>query len=482
MGFKGILCCSLFLFCRAFAFTVETLAIDDSFTSPVTRPVSALCVDSNGSIYVGGNYSNAVQRKNGYVIRLLPDGSYDPSFNIGTNVPGPGVRQIIVRHGLVYVRSFSYPDGQTAAIRAYDQRGALVQDYPVAQTCCGYAVRDKDFVVDERGGIIYVPGVRSIWPFIQRFHPNGQIDETFGANESLVPHFTDKIVNWFDIPPLGFFRIELQQTESGEKLLLAGNFTDISGTTLRNLARLEPNGAIDPTWNTNVSRVFDFAIDPEQRVYTLGQGLFGGTRRLDANGNLDSGFVRTEYSPGVAISNGELIGSGNVLFAFETDGHILACGTFDPDELGNFGACPALSLEPSGAKEPFFRLNVGPPGTFVKAVAAHSDGSMLAGGTFTRINGRLQPYLARFRRTRIEIPPAQLTVTKLRGKAIVSWPVYYETHRLEATRHPRRADRWMPVKNVPVEVGDTLYVTNRLARYGMNYQLVSPEGEIIRAE
>jgi uncharacterized delta-60 repeat protein len=64
-------------------------AVDPEFNPPFTDQfVLALAVQNDGKILVGGSFTMVNGLDRPYIVRLLPDGSVDPSFNVGTGPDG----------------------------------------------------------------------------------------------------------------------------------------------------------------------------------------------------------------------------------------------------------------------------------------------------------------------------------------------------------------------------------------------------------
>jgi hypothetical protein len=120
----------------------------------------------------------------------------------------------------------------------------------------------------------------------------------------------------FALPNPGFVRaatiVDLERFSDGS-FLIAGDISSIDGVTRTGLAKLTPLGALDPSFDQSsipASVFLTTAIDSAGKVYvTDGARLI----RLNADGTLDSGFARINFSPTFAraltvLPDGILVG------------------------------------------------------------------------------------------------------------------------------------------------------------------------------
>ena len=113
---------------------------------------------------------------------------------------------------------------------------------------------------------------------IVRLNPDGTIDNTFnvgtGANA----------------------KVNTIQLDENNKILIAGDFTEYNGTAINRIARLNPDGTIDPTFNVGTGanhEILDIAIESDNRI------LIGG-RFTEFNDVDVQYFVRIEEDGGLA--------------------------------------------------------------------------------------------------------------------------------------------------------------------------------------
>lgn len=174
------------------------------------------------------------------------------------------------------------------------------------------------------------------------------------------------------------------------KLVVAGDFTTVGGTSRVRLARLNRDGTVDPSFNPGTganSSVRALAVQPDGGV-VIG-GFFssvGGTprnfiARVNANGALDGTF-----NPGSG-PNGQV----NALVR-QADGKVVIGGQFTSVNGTNRGFIARLNLD--GSLDTTFDPGTGASAT-VRALALLADGSVIAGGDFQFMNGVSSRGLAR---------------------------------------------------------------------------------------
>ena len=218
------------------------------------------------------------------------------------------------------------------------------------------------------------------------------------------------------------------------KLIIGGTFTNYSGTPVTNIARINPDGSLDPSYLGAGEGIVAMHGLADGTVLVGGHfSQFGGAARdqiarLNADGSLDPTFV-----PQAGFS-----GFYPEIFtiAVQADGKIIAGGTFDltnstnknlarlhPDgrldttfQGHDFGSVLAVALQPDGkillggtfgirranadgSPDPSFAPVAIPNPAFeysaVNAIHLYADGKILVGGSFSRLNGELLNNIAR---------------------------------------------------------------------------------------
>lgn len=198
---------------------------------------------------------------------------------------------------------------------------------------------------------------------IARIHGDGRIDSSFnpgmGANG----------------PVLSFV------PQPDGKMLIAGTFTGYDGALCGRIARLNPDGSLDPTFNTGTgadNAVYSIALQPDGKVIIGGWFTnFNGIpsnyiARLHPNGSYD-----TSFNAGT--------GANNIITAvvLQPDNKILIAGFFSG--YNNSNRNRVARLQANGILDTTFNPNMG-PNSAVNSLVLQPDGHILILGQFTNVN------------------------------------------------------------------------------------------------
>lgn len=189
-----------------------------------------------------------------------------------------------------------------------------------------------------------------------------------------------------------------------EKIYIGGAFTSYNGTAREYLARLNPDGTLDPTFtppdfgSSAGWRVHCLAFQPDGKLLVGGYFYFSGTSlksslcRLLANGTLDSTFS------GVT-SGAHTVSSANTpqfiyRIVVNADGTLLIGGNFSAYNGVARGGFARLTN--TGALDTSFApVSATGVSNIVYALLPLPDGSVLAGGSFPSFNGVASRNLAK---------------------------------------------------------------------------------------
>jgi uncharacterized delta-60 repeat protein len=211
--------------------------------------------------------------------------------------------------------------------------------------------------------------LRSPAPAALQIPAPGEVDLAFDAGA----------ISW----SFGSGRIHAMLVQPDGRIVIAGAFSSIAGVPRHGLARLHPNGTLDPSFappffpNVTIPFVRNLALQPDGKLIVAGAGLNVGNQyfpvaRLNPDGSLDPAFT---LQP-MAVSRGV---EGLLL---QPDGRILIGGDFS-----NIGAATVLTmarLNADGTLDTTFGFGVplGNYGGSVYTIVRQPDGSILAGGDF----------------------------------------------------------------------------------------------------
>jgi uncharacterized delta-60 repeat protein len=296
----------------------------------------ALAVQADGRIVVAGNGDTAD------VIRLMPDGTRDPSFVYPTSLPSTAIEFFDV--GV-------QADGKIVA-GGWQDFGPPDYDRP---------------------------------PILVRFNPNGSLDPTFGSGGVSMP-----------FGPVNFGQVTTLSIRPDGKVLIGGNNDPASASWSQFVARVNSNGSLDTTFGTagktvvNFGGSYDEANDllvlQDGKILLGGWGYYGedgkwtllrltasgqrdntfdgdGLKRLANQASRDEELYDLELTPGgkiVAVGTSEsgTTGDGDMLAAL-----IDAGGVFQ----GGFGSGGRVVTDLGGDIERLYDVVVDPAGTIYAA-------------------------------------------------------------------------------------------------------------------
>lgn len=337
--------------------------IDESF-HPVKGPnnrVNAVAILPDGKILIGGNFNRFDDIVVGGIVRLLPDGTLDRSFDPGTGANGGGASEGLVNTIKVL------PDGKLLVGGAFTQfNGANVRRIARLQSngnldlsFIGTSVLTNygqvvAITVQSDGNILVGGGDNFGGGYLIRLQPNGARDSSFSSGSALGVQ-------------------EIVQTSSG---ILVGS--------LSGLTRIRTNGSTDPTFSaTGVYSVTDMAVQPDGKILLSGDfyregGLTWTATRLNADGSNDTSFTRTETRDVYAI---ERLPNGSVIIA----GSMYQSNT----AVGGFVNVGVRRLNPDGTRDDSYltRTSFSANGTPQK-IMPRPNGEIFVSGGFTILGGR----------------------------------------------------------------------------------------------
>ncbi len=301
-------------------------SLDNTFDSS-TDSVNSFAILSDGKILVGGGFTQFNAGGRNGIARANTDGSLDTSFNLAAPV-GSAVRAVALQlDGKILIAGF---------FTHYNGVGRTN---------------------------------------IARLNSDGSLDASFnpGAGTSGDLFIFGGLINTIAIQADG-------------KILIGGWFTTYAGVARNRLARLNPDGSLDTTFDPGAgtnSEVRAFAIQADGKI--LVGGAFGqfngvaraGMARLNANGSLD-----TSFDPG---AGSDVVGTSAIIF--QSDGKILA------------GGQNLVRLNPDGSRDTSFTKGVEQTNPDfdpqVNDLVIQPDGKIVIGGRFDRYSGVSRNNIAR---------------------------------------------------------------------------------------
>jgi uncharacterized delta-60 repeat protein len=195
---------------------------------------------------------------------------------------------------------------------------------------------------------------------IARLHPDGSLDLSF--DPGIGPWGEKGKDN--ELMPALIYSIALQ---SDGKIIIGGYFTSYNGIPRNRLARLNPDGSLDLTFNpgnggSGAGTIRAIVIQNDGKII-VGGDL--GIARINTDGSLDKSLIN---------------GSNSYVYtlALQQDEKIIAGGSFtDPNNTSKKGI---IRLNPDGTPDATF--NTGSDIEGILAIALQNDGKIIAVGDF----------------------------------------------------------------------------------------------------
>jgi uncharacterized delta-60 repeat protein len=348
--------------------------------------VDAIAVQPNGKIIIAGDFTSYRGVSRNSIARINADGTLDSTFDPGTGT-GPDHRLYAIAlqdDGKILIGgSFaSYNETPRNGIARVNADGTLDTSFDP-----GTGVTGNVLAIALQNGKILIGGDFDSYNgttrnYVARLDENGSLDTTF--NPGTGPN--DRVHSLACLP--------------GDKVMIGGYFTEVDGTTLYHIARLNADGTLDGSFDSSDQLQGYYAITYSIAPLADGKVLAGGNftynygdgvdragiARLNANGTLDTSFNPGEGADGV-----------NAILR-DGSGKILLGGSFQSlDQVGRNGLGRLLANGPvdldfdpgTGATD----LDAAPE--FVTAMALQSDGKVLIGGMFAAYDGTARNRIAR---------------------------------------------------------------------------------------
>lgn len=375
--------------------TATAQQLDPGFAaSTITSPgggVQALVKQADGKVIVGGDFQTMNGQPVGQVTRLNADGSPDLAFRAQTGSgPNQPVSALAVQaDGKILVGGqygLSYYNGVPVKnpVRL-NADGSLDATFVVGgASATGWMGEIRSLAVQPDGKILVAGGLYSQFngqPIhgLVRLLTNGDLDPSFNIGTGFDGTFGDRTVAELAVQPDG-------------KVVAAGSFTRVNGYTQAGITRLNANGSLDTSFASPLDAqalVLALALQPDGKLL-VGGAQFGTPpgagssaqvlRRLLPNGTTDATFLGGPSSGGLVLD-----------LKVRPDGSILVAGFFDL-----YNGVPRSGLarvSANGTLDAAFAVNSGYGSALTTAEL--NNGQYLVGGYFDLFGGQNMGGLAR---------------------------------------------------------------------------------------
>lgn len=346
----------------------------------VDNDVRVLELQSNGKILIGGHFVNSNERRKNHLERLNQDGTTDTLFRIGSSADNwvTGIKEL-PDSTILIAGSFTSFNGVTRnRIARLLPNGNLDQSFDPG---VGFNGNVHSMAVQPDGKIV-VGGSFTSYRGVQRIRiarlkADGSLDSTFNPGTGFSGGSPSTMLHTIAVQPDG-------------KILVGGNFTTYNAVVCNRIVRLNVDGSRDLTFNQG------FGFSDEVlclRLQSDGKILVGGSftvfnsvsikslARLNPDGSLDPFFVGGIASDGRVSS-----------VAQQLDGKIIIGGTFSYYQGVNRGKLARLNTD--GTLDTIFNPVSG-ANREIWTLAPQANGKLLIGGDFTTFDGVHRPRVAR---------------------------------------------------------------------------------------
>ncbi len=392
-----------------------------------------VALQPDGRILVGGDFLSYDGVARARLVRLLPDGTLDASFDPGTG-PNDRVRDMEVMPDgrIMIVGDFMIVQGTASPhVARLLSNGSLDPSFaPLA----GADDRVRSVAVQSDGKAIIGGDLTSVQGVarscIARLNLNGTLDTGFDPGvgfQGIAPaDFVGPFVDDVAIQPDGH-------------IVVVGSFSSYDGVPRGCITRILPDGAIDPSFDPlggSTRSIYSCHLLSDDQILVAGLFIdyFGrsGVARLQADGSMDPSFLAGFHTNAVAfvidlggdkvlvgggfmnfgtdppLSNLERLQSdGSIDWSFHrgsglnaspedivvmTDNRILVAG--DHSRYNGSFVPRIIRLLPDGERDLSYPVGSG-PNDIVRGMELMSDGRLVIFGNFTQVNGTARPGLAR---------------------------------------------------------------------------------------
>ena len=303
----------------------------DSFDPKASNQASvfAIALQGDGKVVVGGNFTTiaangaaAVTRNN--IVRLEADGRLDRTLDLG--IVGNQIRAIAIQ-----------PDG-------------------------------KILIGGPFSNVLGVPRNK-----IARLNGDGTLDMAFNPDAN------------------GLFGVTAIALQADGKIIVGGDFhgfgTTIGGQSRDYIARLDPTTGAADSWNPSANdQVSAILVQPDGKI--LVGGSFSGFNSI--GGQNRDGIARLDPSTGQADSFNSNANSSVITMALQADGKVLVAGRFT--EIGGQPRNLMARLDGTTGLADSFNPN---PNDLVLSMAVQGDGKIVVVGGFITIGGEPRKNVAR---------------------------------------------------------------------------------------
>ena len=216
----------------------------------------------DGKIFVAGQFTTVGNVTRNRVMRLNSDGTLDTSFAPGAGSDGWVNAAVLQPDGRIVIggQFLNYAGVARAGVARLNADGSLDASLDPGAGIGGSNHLVRQMVLQPDGKIVMVGDFGTYGGFwsdgVVRINPNGSPDFTFPVGQAT-----------------GSYTVRTVGLQPDGRVVIGGDFPNYNGSGRRQLARLNRNGSVDPTFDTGNATnglVFDLALQPDGRVVVGG--------------------------------------------------------------------------------------------------------------------------------------------------------------------------------------------------------------------
>ena len=332
--------------------------------------IQTSCIQPDGKIIIGGNFSNYNSVYNNHIARINADGTLDNSFVSGSGAWAIVNAIAIQPDGKIIIAGyFTYYNGTPVnRIARLNSDGTIDAGFSIGTGANGTI----NSIALQPDGKIVIGGSFTAYNGvfrnnIARINSTGTLDGTFTVGNGI--YGLGGYINKVKLQPDG-------------KVIVAGNFSFYNGTARNNIVRLSSTGIIDTTFDPltgSNAQIVEIGIQTDGKILLGGSFTsFAGNPsnracRINSDGSFDSGFnIGSGFDANVNSLN------------VQSDGKIVFAGDFST--FNGLLRNKILRLNNDGSLDTPYANDFNASGGILSTVL-QSDGKVLVGGGHWEFNG-----------------------------------------------------------------------------------------------
>lgn len=376
--------------------------------------IRAMALQPDGKVLIAGDFIAFNGSPFNRICRLNADGSLDGTFLPGTGADGQISSMVLLPDGKIIIGGAfnNYNGTQRKGIARLDAGGALDATFSAPISFIPDPIDVSSLVVQPDGKVLF--GVSQLAQFLDRSYGRMNLDGTLDESFALINNYVISAMGiepdgdvllaigggvvkrvdaagtldtGFNISPVPNASVKAVAVQANGRIILGGTFNDFGGRVRVGVARSEPDGTLDQTFNAGTSannEVYGMAIQSDGKLIL--SGIFSNYNdsirknlvRIEEDGELDLTF-----DPGASVSGGVIEAS-----LVQPDGKIIIAGSFNT--YNGIPRSRIARLNTDGTLDTTFDpgtgATLGSP-TVIHTMALLPDGKLLVAGQFAMFNG-----------------------------------------------------------------------------------------------